>query len=407
MRLPILPILLLAAGCASAPTRPAANWWKGNLHTHSLWSDGADYPEMIGDWYKAQGYHFLGITEHDMLQQGERWVDINAPDDGWPPRNTSARRALPGYRARFGDWVQERHDGSRHLVRLRGLDDYRAMFEEPGRFVFLMGEEITDRKGTHLNAFNLERAVLPRGGETAHDRIRNNLEAIAEQQQAQAAPIAAILNHPNFTWALTADAITNNPAARLFEVYNGHKMTNSAGDADHPGTERIWDEVLTARHKAGAPPLFGVATDDAHDYREYGDTISRPGRGWVMVRAARLEPNAIVRALQAGDFYASTGVTLRDVAFHDNTLRIEIAAQPGVTYHTMFIGTRGNGAAGETLAEAAGGTIEYRFKGDERYVRARIVSSRPQRDAIGGAVLGFETAWTQPVYPNQPSRRQQ
>ena len=27
-------------------------WWKGNIHTHSLWSDGNDFPEMIADWYK-------------------------------------------------------------------------------------------------------------------------------------------------------------------------------------------------------------------------------------------------------------------------------------------------------------------------------------------------------------------
>src|SRR5262245_24226725 len=34
-------------------------YWKGNLHTHSLWSDGDDFPEMIGDWYKKNGYDFL------------------------------------------------------------------------------------------------------------------------------------------------------------------------------------------------------------------------------------------------------------------------------------------------------------------------------------------------------------
>ena len=32
-------------------------WVKGNLHTHSLWSDGNDYPEMIVDWYARNGYH--------------------------------------------------------------------------------------------------------------------------------------------------------------------------------------------------------------------------------------------------------------------------------------------------------------------------------------------------------------
>ncbi|MGB1928179.1 MAG: hypothetical protein ACPHO8_02645, partial [Mariniblastus sp.] len=33
-------------------------YWRGNLHTHSLWSDGNDFPEMICKWYSDTGYHF-------------------------------------------------------------------------------------------------------------------------------------------------------------------------------------------------------------------------------------------------------------------------------------------------------------------------------------------------------------
>src|SRR5690348_16364915 len=40
-----LPILL-----SSTSASAAEHWWKGNTHTHSLWSDGDDYPEMIVDW---------------------------------------------------------------------------------------------------------------------------------------------------------------------------------------------------------------------------------------------------------------------------------------------------------------------------------------------------------------------
>src|SRR5215475_189133 len=51
-------------------------YWKGNLHTHSLWSDGDDFPEMIADWYKQHGYHFLTLTDHNVLSEGERWIDV-------------------------------------------------------------------------------------------------------------------------------------------------------------------------------------------------------------------------------------------------------------------------------------------------------------------------------------------
>lgn len=47
-----------------------ARYFKGNLHTHSLWSDGDDFPEMIADWYKTKGYDFFsphGTQYHRQL----------------------------------------------------------------------------------------------------------------------------------------------------------------------------------------------------------------------------------------------------------------------------------------------------------------------------------------------------
>src|SRR6266850_2947653 len=53
-------------------------YWKGNLHTHSLWSDGDDFPEMIADWYKRHGYQFLTLSDHNTLSDGEYWLDVPA-----------------------------------------------------------------------------------------------------------------------------------------------------------------------------------------------------------------------------------------------------------------------------------------------------------------------------------------
>jgi hypothetical protein len=392
-------VLLLAAGVATRQPR-AERWWKGNLHTHSLWTDGADFPEMIASWYKENGYHFIALTEHDMLQAGERWVDINAPDAGWPPRNASTRAALPAYRARFGSaWVQERIEGARHLVRLRPLNEYRHLFEEANRFMFLIGEEITDKGGAHINAFNLDAAILPRGGSTTAERIRNNLQAVAEQRRITARPILTIVNHPNYVWALKADELAAIPDVRFFEVYNGHWLVNNAGDSIHPSTERMWDMMLTRRHQSGGAPIFGVAVDDAHEYRSYSDTIALPGRGWVMVRASELTPESLIAAMERGDFYASTGITLNRMQRDQRGIRITIAAEPGVTYVTHFIGTRQNSSkVGEVLEEVRGAVAEYQFSRDERYVRALIVSSKSHTDPVSGKQLDREKAWVQPVF---------
>src|SRR3954451_20942071 len=71
-------------------------WFKGTLHTHSLWSDGNDYPEMIVDWYARHGYQFLALSDHNTLSQGPKWMGVKeanrrAKEDG-----------LARYRKRFG-----------------------------------------------------------------------------------------------------------------------------------------------------------------------------------------------------------------------------------------------------------------------------------------------------------------
>src|SRR5262249_41353528 len=146
---------------------------------------------------------------------------------------------------------------------------------------------------------------------------------------------------------------------------------------------------------------------------------SNPGRGWIMVRSAELTPAALIDAMEKGDFYATTGVRLKDVQRDRRRISIEIEAEKGVTYTTQFIGTRKgydtssepiiqNGEplattrryskdVGAVLAEVKGTSLTYKLKGDEIYVRATVTSSKPKENpAFAG---DMETAWVQPVVP--------
>ncbi len=111
-----LAIAGAVAACRSAaptpaPTADGARWWKGNTHTHTLWSDGDDFPDMVADWYRRNGYHFLSLTEHNHLSSEDRWWTV--PDSG------AGRLAYAKYRARFGARVEERRVGDTLRVRLR------------------------------------------------------------------------------------------------------------------------------------------------------------------------------------------------------------------------------------------------------------------------------------------------
>src|SRR6185369_2432656 len=97
-------LCMLNLFCALTLTATAApRWWKGNLHTHSLWSDGDDFPEMIVDWYKTNGYHFLSLSDHNIFQDESIWMyATEKPVD----------EALPRYLKRFGaTWVEQSEFG--------------------------------------------------------------------------------------------------------------------------------------------------------------------------------------------------------------------------------------------------------------------------------------------------------
>lgn len=423
-RLLVLLLVSLVGSVAHADSheKEDSQWYRGNMHTHSLWSDGNDFPDMIADWYKRHGYHFLVLTDHNILSRGERWMKHAAIV------KRGGGDALQEYRKRYGDeWVETRgtEGESDFEIRLRGLEEFRGHVEEPGKFLMIEGEEISDSVDglpIHLNASHLAELIPPQGGRTVVEAIDANLRAAEEQARRLGRDILVHLNHPNFGYAITAEDLAAVLREQFVEVYNGHPGVEHLGDEYHVSVEKIWDIANTIRiAQLSAPPLMGLATDDSHAHHD-GETGSRPGRGWVWVRASELTPEAVIQAMQAGDFYASSGVTLEDVQYDEQEKRIElkIAADGDATYTTEFIGTprdydafseprldsqgepiratrRYSDEVGKVFKTVEGRNPTYELTGDELYVRAVVTSSRPHPDPSFKDQK--EQAWTQPVMP--------
>ena len=397
-----LSVVLGAAAEEPLRTSPELRWWKGNLHTHSLWSDGDQFPEMIADWYRQRDYNFLALTDHNVLSEGQRWMPMSTVID------RSDEGILDRYRKQYGDaWVETRElpSGKGQEVRLKPLDEFRYLLEQAGKFILIPAEEISDKsqgKPVHINATNLAEALQPLGGETVRQTIENNLRAILEHEKSHGREVLPHLNHPNFHYAITAEDLAAVISERFFEVYNGHPGVNQLGDDDHPSIERMWDIANAIRQTSlNAPPLMGIATDDSHEY--HGKPGSRPGRGWVMVRSQYLTPEHLIRAMKRGDFYASSGVTLSDVKYNESsrTLSIQIDGEADAKYSTQFVTTLAEGDGvdehriGVTIATSESLAPQYTMTGKELYIRAVITSSKPHNDPSFADQK--QQAWTQPV----------
>jgi hypothetical protein len=312
--------LLIACRGASAD----GIWVKGNTHAHSTLSDGNVPPEAAAKWYRDHGYDFLVLTDHNKLAPPE--VFTACSDD---------------------------------------------------RFLLIPGEEVTTGKGgdiyaVHLNALGVKQALAPINAATTAETLLANAEMI------RAAGATVQLNHPMY-FLKAAEAMSKLPDPFLIEVYNHSVGATPAGPLAGAIFERAWDAALTAGRKA-----WGVASDDTHNYTGGPGSPGRPGGGWVMVHVQRLAADDILKSLDAGDFYASSGVEVEEWAFADGAVRLRAKPVAGVTYTVRFIG-RG----GKLLASAPGPQAEYKLtdSADEAYVRARVEASD------GGK------AWTQPLRP--------
>ncbi len=387
---------------------PEPQWWKGNMHTHSLWSDGDDFPEMIADWYRQHGYHFLALSDHNTLSEGLRWMPITTVVQ------RGDENTMTKYRKRFGDaWVETEGapDSDAFSVRLKPLDEFRSLLERAGEFIMIPAEELSDKsegKPVHMGAINISEAIPPSGGKTVREAMQNNLRAILEHGKSHGREVLPHLNHPNFQYAITAEDLAAVFNEQFFEVYNGHHQVNHLGDKDHPSVERIWDVINAIRvGEVNVPPIFGLGCDDSHEY--HGKPGARPGRGWVMVRSRYLTPEHLIRAMKQGDFYASSGVSLDDVGFDEQsrTLTLAIQSQSDTTYRTEFIATikldeqerehqqDTPDRIGRVVATAEGIHPSYKLQGNELYVRAVVTSSKVAQDPSFENQM--QQAWTQPV----------
>jgi hypothetical protein len=307
--------------------RPPARWLKGNTHTHTTESDGDSTPDVVTRWYRDHGYEFLVLSDHNVL------TSIDA------------------------------------LRALHGADD---------RFLLIKGEEVTDRfdgRPVHINGLDVAEKVDPQGGASLVEVLQRNVDAI---RRVRGVPH---VNHPNFRWAFSTGELQQVRNMRLLEIFNGHPQVNNLGGGGVPGLEEVWDAILSS-----GTLMYGIAVDDAHIFKDPGNpAVSGPGRGWVMVRSERLEARAILQALEDGQFYASTGVELADYVATARGMSVTVKTDSWSKYRIQFIGK-----GGRVLREALESPADYQFRGDETYVRAKVIESNGR------------VAWCQPVFVGRP-----
>jgi hypothetical protein len=358
-------LLLLSLG---QPTAAAAapHWYRCNTHTHT-----ASYPDAgpnasaayAAGWYKAHGYQCLFITDHEHLTP---------------------------------------------------VDEINNELGRDGTFLAIQGEEITQGirdpktpdlfRAYHVNGLNTSKVLYPEGfpANTPPDKewtqtfirtiptgVSPGQIYIANINKVYGAGGIPQVNHPSRPLGPTLEDLQQIKRPFLLEVWNAFPSIGPLGGVDEngvvsPSFESLWDSLLSQ-----GKTVWGVASDDTHDYIHFDDpSAPTPGHAWIVVQAPELTLPAIMEALHSGNFYASTGVALKDYQVNATgiSMTIDRPKDSQSMYRTRFIGREG-----KVLAELTGLSAHYTFKRNESYVRASIIDSDGRR------------AWTQPVFRDNRS----
>jgi hypothetical protein len=193
---------------------------------------------------------------------------------------------------------QARYD----VLAISDHDQLTPLPEHDGNLILMQATEISLRApqtGGPLHILGLGVEYMPEVERTA--TLAETTAAIVD------AGGVAVLTHPWWS-GLRPDELEPYENVAALEVFNaGCEVEQGRGHA-----ALFWDALLAAGRRVG-----GIATDDQH-WPGF-DTF----RGWTMVRASERSVEAVLAALRTGDYYASTGPAILDVAFDGDELVVE------------------------------------------------------------------------------------
>lgn len=279
--------IVVAAGWAisSQPASGQDNVYFGNLHAHTVYSDGSGTPDEAFDAAHEAGLDFMAITEHSHK---------GAEGSGDSQRIHIARDFQLYNGTQAGSLISA---AARRTV--------------PGEFVAIYGQEYsTISMGNHVNVFDVPEVI-----DVPNQKFAELISWTGSHLDSSGQPAIIQFNHPALAdddhleygrnqfgseanWIATMDA-----QAELIELFNGPAKAQTTGIRSAEVQERDYYEYLNLG--------FHLAPSVGHDnhYRTWGAVTDAR----VAVIATELTKQAVLNGLRARHAYATSDRNLRVV----------------------------------------------------------------------------------------------
>ena len=270
------------------------NLYKACLHSHTTVSDGKYTPAELKEIYKSRGYHILACSDHELL------VEHSELDDENFLMLTSYEYAV----CEKVDW-----DHARTI-------EFNLFAKDQHNETHVCFSPTSVKHGETWRVPTVKHVGEKIKKEFSFEFCQNVID------EARANGFLVSLNHPISSF-LTTDIIRKFEGLFAMEIYNQDSIicgVNERGLA-------IYEEMLRR-----GKPWCCIAADDFHSTikNEY------PAPGFVMIKADELKYDKIIAALEAGNFYASTGPVIEELYIEDGVAHIKCSPVKTINMETPY-----------------------------------------------------------------------
>ncbi len=313
-------------------------FYKANLHCHSTVSDGKNTPEEMKDFYKANGYDILAITDHELLVDHSHLSD---PDF----------LVLTGYEYAICDGSLEDLKVYDKYVRMKTIEfnlypkdqhnETQVMFSPE----YVVHGEVYRAPNVKCYGEYIKREYSMEFAQRFIDEANKNGFLVA-------------LNHPSLS---LEDTYYLKDLRGLISM----EMINQGtfyGSAEY--NAQMYDYFLRNGMRIGC-----TASDDNHIARIYGNENDIRPWAFTMIKARELTASAVLNAMEKGDMYSTQGPIINELYIEDNKIHASFSnAKAAVMKTNLRYAPEKIAATNEYINEACFDLID-----DLKYVRFTVI----------------------------------
>ena len=279
------------------------NFYKVNMHCHTVLSDGSQKPEEVKRLFREMGYSAVAFTDHEIMLDhsdlnDDTFIALTSYEYGFDKNPKNPFPALYDGAPKSHEHVEKVHlnfySKDPHDVRMVCCD-----------LQYIWGNAAQFRStASYVGAPDYQRKYTI-------DGVNEVIRAAKERN------MFVVYNHP--TWSMNTSRLYDAlEGADALEIING----DGNSDSDMEDVPYVYQEMARAGKR-----IICVAGDDNH-------SVGGSGLAWTMIKAESLTYENLMNGLETGNCYASNGPAINELFVEDGKVTVRTSDAVGIYLHT-------------------------------------------------------------------------